>query len=251
MKLTLRIRRSLKFALAGTLCFAVPAIGQQCPQADAKGSDTTSVVRTLEGTLVFHDSIRKWFELTLDKPQCEQSSIQLVPAHQDYEPMEILRGCRVRSTGTIDFSPTGYYSLDTYQSVDRIKPVGACTKQPLFPDYSKETPDKAVREYRVDMRLDYRPGDHPLRFRVSSQGKDLAPWQAYASYMLTGGDVLYGYCGKGFEVDNVFGPPKAWPSHFMQRGDPFDAAAFDAETAAAAGKKYLELAYTCVRKREP
>jgi hypothetical protein len=201
----------------------------------------------LEGSLVFHDSIRKWFELKLDQPQCGQTSIELVRGDGDWTPLEVLRGCRVRSTGAIDFSGTGYYSLDTYQAVDQIKPVGICAQQLPFPDYSKEKPEKSIREYRVDMQVNYEPGDHPITFRASSAGKELQPWQAYASYMLTGGFVLYGYCGEGFVVDKVFGTPQANPRHFTEPRSPDDSAAFDPENAAASGEKELHLGYTCLR----
>ena len=223
------------------------AFGQQCPRTSATGPSTASEVRTLEGRLVFHDSIRKWFELKLDQPQCGQNSIELMRIKADWTPVEVLRGCRVKSTGAIGFSPTGYYSLDTFQAVEQIDPVGKCEKQLPFPDYSKAKPDKSIRRYRVEMHIDYKPGDHPITFRVSSAGKELRPWQAYASYMLTGGFVLYGYCGKGFAVDKVFGTPEASPSHFTERGDSDDAAVFDPEGAAESGKKDLNLGYTCVR----
>ena len=202
----------------------------------------------MEGSLVFHDGIRKWFELKLDQPQCGQPSIQLVRGSRDWTALEIFRGCRVRSKGTIGFSPTGYYSLDLNQDVEEIEPIGACDQQLPFPDYSKAKPDKSIREYRVDMHVDYEPGDHPIVFRVSSAGKHLQPWQAYASYTLTGGFVLYGYCGKGFVVDRVFGTPQATPEHFEEPRTPEDAAMFDPESAAASGKKELHLGYTCVRE---
>ncbi len=207
----------------------------------------------MEGRLVFHDSIRRWFELKLDQPQCGQTSIELVRekhafAPGDRTPLEVLRGCRVRSSGVIDFAPTGYYSLDTYQAVDQIEPVGTCAQQLPFPDYPKSKPDKTVRRFRVDMYVDYEPGDHPITFHVSSAGKELRPWQAYASYMLTGGFVLYGYCGEGFVVDRVFGTPQATPQHFEEPRTPEDAAMFDPESAAASGKKDLHLGYTCVRR---
>ncbi len=64
------------------------------------------------------------------------------------------------------------------------------------------------------MRFDYVPGDHPISFRVSSGGKELQPWQAYASYSLTGLSVLYGHCSEGFAVDKVFGTHEAKPMHF-------------------------------------
>ncbi len=202
----------------------------------------------LVGRLIFHDGIRKWFELKLDEPQCGQTSVQLIRVERDWTPLEVLRGCRVRSKGALDFSPTGYYSLDTYQSVDQIEPVGTCARQSLFPDYSKAKPNKSIRGYRVDMYVNYRPGDHPIIFRASSAGRTLRPWQAYASYFLTGGFVLYGHCGEGFVVDKVFGTPEANPSHFEPRTSG-DMAAFDPESAAAAGKKDLHLGYTCVRQR--
>jgi len=162
--------------------------------------------------------------------------------------MEVFRGCRISSRGAMDFASTGYLTLCIYQNVEEIEAVGECERQLPFPDYSKAKPDKGVRAYRVDMHVNYEPGDHPILFRVTSAGKELRPWQAYASYFLTGGFVLYGFCGKGFVVDKVFGTPEAHPDHFDPEG-PTDMAMFDPETAAAAGKKKLELGYTCVRSR--
>jgi hypothetical protein len=234
-------------AVAFVACIAVAAVAQQCPQASETGPGTTSEVRALEGSLIFHDAIRKWFELKLDQPQCGQISIELVRIRREWTQLEVLRGCRVRSKGTIGFSTTGYYSLDLNQDVEEIEPIGTCAQQLPFPDYSKAKPDKSIREYRVDMHVNYEPGDHPIIFRASSAGKDLQPWQAYASYMLTGGFVLYGYCGKGFVVDKVFGTQQASPRHFTEPRSSDDAAAFDPESAAASGKKDLHLGYTCVR----
>lgn len=236
-------------ALAVVTFTPAPAFGQQCPQASETGPHDTSEVRALEGRLVFHDAIRKWFELKLDAPQCGQISIELVRVSlDDRRPLEILRGCRVRSTGTIGFAATGYYSLDMYQDVVGIEPIGTCDTQLPLPDYSDVKPDETVRKYRVDMRLDYEPGDHPITFHVSSAGKDLQPWQAYASYMLTGGFVLYGNCAEGFVIDKVFGTSQAKPSHFDEPRTTDDMAMFDPEGAAAMGKKNLQLGYTCVRQ---
>jgi hypothetical protein len=201
----------------------------------------------LEGRLIFHEGIREWFELKLDQPQCGQTSIQLLDVSHDSTALEVLRGCRVRSRGAIDLSPTGYYSLDTYQAVNQVEPVGTCERQLPLPDYSNAKPDKGVTEYRVDMLLDYEPGDHPITFRVSSAGKELRPWQAYASYMLTGDFVLYGDCGEGFVVDKVFGTRQANPSHFDLPRTSSDRATFDPESAAASGESHLHLVYTCAR----
>jgi hypothetical protein len=241
--------RDSVFACALVICMVVPASGQVCPKPSETGPSVKSEARTLEGQLIFHDDIRKWFELKLDQPQCEQTSIQLVRGERDWTPLEVLRGCRVRSKGAIDFSHTGYYSLDTYQDVEEIQSLGTCARKSPFPDYSGAKPDKAIRAYRVEMHVDYEPGDHPIVFRVSSFGKELRPWQAYASYYFTGGFVLYGHCGEGFVVEKVFGTPQAKPGHFDEPRTPDDMAMFDPESAATAGKKDLHLGYTCVRNR--
>jgi hypothetical protein len=234
----------LRLALALIVATTGFASGQACP----KGSDP-SEIRLLEGKLLFHDDIRQWFELKLDQPQCGEASIQLVRGESASVPIEVLRGCHVRSRGVIDYSGTGYFSLEMYQDVEAIEALGECSRQPLFPDYSKAKPEKAIQRYRVDMHVDYEPGDHPIVFRVTSGGKELRPWQAYASYSLTGGFVLYGHCADGFVVDQVFGTPEAHPGHFDDPRTSGDMAMFDPESAAAAGKKDLQLGYTCVRKR--
>ena len=234
-------------ANALVICAAISAFGQECPKYGITGSDDGSVVRTLEGRLVFHDGIRKWFELKLDQPQCGEPSIEIVPGNS--RQLLALRGCQVRSTGAIGFSPTGYYSLTISQMLGEIEAVGKCDLKAPPPDYSAARPDKTIRAYRVEMHVDYEPGDHPITFRVSSSGKELRPWQAYASYLLTGGFVLYGYCGEGFLVDKVFGTPQAAPQHFEEAHSPNDAALFEPEGAAASGVKDLHLGFTCVRKR--
>jgi hypothetical protein len=237
------------FAIFAVAITTAAAGGQQCPQTSTTGPNTASEVRKLEGALVFHDAIRKWFELKLDAPQCGQASIELIRATiEDWRPLEVLRGCRVRSSGTIGISGTGYYSLEMYQDVEDIESIGSCEKQLPLPDYTDAKPDETVRQYRVEMHVNYGPRDHPIIFRVSSAGKELQPWQAYASYTLTGGFVLYGHCGEGFVVDKVFGTSQAKPSHFEEPRTPDDMAAFDPESAAASGIRDLHLGYTCVRK---
>lgn len=97
------------------------------------------------------------------------------------------------------------------------------------------------------MHVDYRPGDHPIMFNVRSGDRELRPWQAYASYRLTGGFVLYGSCARGFVVDKVYGTPSARPTHFDDPRTPSDMASYDPESAAQAGVTDLHLGYTCIR----
>ncbi len=244
--------RSIWYALPMAACalmFQREAHGQECPIATTGTEpNIASQIRTLEGQLIFRDGIRQWFELKLDEPQCGQNSIQLMQIQKKSPPLEIFRGCRVKSRGAIDFSPTGYYSLDMFQDVEKIDPVGKCSRHLPFPEYSAPKPNKGIRAYRVDMHVIYRAGDHPIIFHISSAGRELRPWQAYASYLLTGGFVLYGHCGDGFVIDKVFGTPEANPGHFDELGTPADMAAFDPESAAASGKWDLHLGYTCIRE---
>jgi hypothetical protein len=131
-----------------------------------------------------------------------------------------------------------------------IEPIGKCDLKAPFPVYSDAKPDKAISAYRVEMHFDLEPGDHPILVRVLSSGKELRPWQAYASYLLTGGFVLYGNCGEGFVVDRVYGTRQAHPSHFSDPRTPDDMAMFEPpERPTASGAKDLHLGYTCVREK--
>ena len=228
---------------------ALPALAEECPQVETEDATAASPPRTITGNLVYHDGIRQWFELRLNQPQCGQFSIQLVASQDTERDLASLRGCQVTSTGILDSSPTGYYSLELYQKVSLIEPVGICTRQSPFPDYTKVKPDNTLRRYRVDMHLEYAPGDHPIMFRITSAGKELHPWQAYVSYSLTGSLVLYSSCAQGFVIDKVFGTAEARPSHFDWPRTRDDMAMFDPEGAAAAGKRDLHLGFTCARDR--
>lgn len=224
---------------------ALSVSGQTCPEPITNGGpDSPSEIRELQGHLLFHDGMRQWFELKLDKPQCGQTSIQ-VNLIQDSTHIEIFRGCRVRSRGELDYRTTGYISLEMYQNLRAIEPIGKCERKAPFPDYSKAKPDSGIRAYRVDMIFNNKR-DRPIPVRVTSAGKPLRPWQAYASYFLTGVFTLYGNCGEGFSVDKVFGTPEANPLHHDPEIED-NSAMFDLDSAAAAGKWYLQLGYTCVR----
>ncbi len=220
------------FAIALALS-ATSSVLAQCPSAG-----TNTEVRTLHGRLIFHDGIQEWFELKLDQPQCGEASIELFK--QDSNSLAILRGCRIKSQGALIISARG----NIRQIVEQIESVGRCVHKAPFPDFSNVKPDNKIREYRVDMHVN---GGHPIHFRVSQAGKALRPWQSYASYLLTGGFLLYGLCAEGFVVDEVIGTPQADPAHFEDARDPTDMAMFDLESAARLGKKELDLGFTCVR----
>jgi len=236
------------FAFALIAWAAVSAAGQERPQTNETAPDCWSEVRTLEGKLIFHDGIRQWIELRLDQPQCGQASIEIFPWNSPQ--LQILRGCRVRSTGSFGGAASGYYTLAINQRPEKIEPIGKCNLKAPFADYSDARPDKAIRVYRVEMHINVGLRELPILVRVSSSGKELRPWQAYASYFLTGGWVLYGNCGKGFVVDRVYGSRQAGPSHLSDPRTPHDTAMFfPPEKPVVSGVKDLHLGYSCIREK--
>jgi len=233
-------------ALLFLTCGAGRASAQQCPRW-LGGASTPSRVRPLQGRLIYHDGIRQWFELRLDMPQCGQRSIELVEPDDSPKHIEIFRGCRIRSSGPIDITVTAYFSLALDQKVRKAESVGRCARHRPFHDYSNARPDPHVRSYLVTMHVDNRTGDHPVIFHVRSAGRQMRPWQAYASYWLTSEFALYGRCGEGFVVDRVAGPPEVQPGHFDIPRAPGDMATFFVDNPA--GKLVFDARYSCVRER--
>jgi len=223
-------------------------------QVIVKESAIPPQVQTLSGQLVYHDGIRKWSELERDRAQSGRSSIQLVPAIADsrqsevWKQIEVLRGCRVRTNGATFLSPINddYYSLDITQSVQHIESIGTCTSKPPIHVKSNGKTDKNIQDYKVDMLVNYSPGDHPVVFHVTSAGKELQPWQAYASYTPPSHFVLYGRCGDGFVIGKVFGIPEAKPSRVLR--DSMYVAMFNSESAVSSGNTDLHFGYTCLRE---
>lgn len=236
--------------LVGLVFAAATAAAQSCPKDDPDGP-RDSAPQMLEGRLLYHNGIRQWFELKLDAPVCGQSSIQLTSMQDKYVSLQILRGCRVRAFGPLGIPITGYYSREIYQDVRTVNAVGHCDLQQRFPSSDQLTPADSVTRYTVQMHVHYGEEDAPVQFHITSGNRELTPWQAYASYMLTGGFVLYGQCAKGFAVSRVWGTPEASPSHLSEPGDPSDSATYDPETAAAKGKHDLLLYYSCERLPKP
>ena len=126
--------------------------------------------------------------------------------------------------------------------VDKIDAAPNCIRQPAFPDYSKAKPDPSIHSYRVAMRIDYL-ADH-IAINARRGDRVLTPWQAYASYQLTGDFSLYAYCADGFDVIHFTGTPEAKPwliDNYL---------AFDPESAAQKHVAHLSLDYICRRDSE-
>jgi hypothetical protein len=233
------------------LClFAMRFAGaQSCPEENPNGPSKESASRTLTGKVVYHNEIRQWFGLQLDKPVCGLTEIQLLQGGGAFEVdesnahlIETYRGCSVTVQGALGIPGTGYYSAELYQNVDKIDPALDCVRQPAFPDYSKAKPDPSVHNYRVSMHLDYSARGGHIVFTARSRNRLLIPWQAYANYWFTGGYVLYAYCTDGFEIGSFKGTPEAKPWL------PDNSIAMDPESAAEKHITQLRLDYTCHRE---
>lgn len=115
-------------------------------------------------------------------------------------------------TGSIAISPTGYYSAPLFINVDDLKPAPDCVRKPLLTDFSHLQPDRSVRSYKVFMRVQYGGGDGSVSADVTTEGRALTPWQAYAGYWFTGGAVFYATCPDGYTLSRLVSSEGARPS---------------------------------------
>lgn len=205
--------------------------------------------QTLQGRLISHHGLRDWVELAMDKRLCGESSIELVRDH-DEGTFETFAGCRVRTKGRISEAASGYSMTAYNQDVQRLGAIGTCQRTPRQPDLSKRRADPRVHDYLVELDINASPGDHPALVRVTSHDRVLRPWQAYADTFLTGGNVLYAGCAKGFAVDVISGPPYEVIGHMDSPRLLDDRAAFDADPVGHPNNTYAHVMYTCTRDIE-
>jgi hypothetical protein len=225
---------------------------QDCPREKPDGPYVESASRTLVGRVVFHNDLRQWLSLEVDEPVCGERVIELFADgggggfevdQRNSRELERFRGCRVKSMGTLGIPGTGYYSAHLFQNVEKIEPEAGCVRQPAFPDCSKAKPKQGVRSYRVSMWFDYMAPQGPVHATVMSGQQRLGPWQAYASYWLTGGFVFYAHCADDFTMSRLSGTRAAKPDATVME----NWAELDPETAADKGVRRIRLSFTCRR----
>jgi hypothetical protein len=210
--MTFRLFQTILLATVFFLAAGHPrAQAQQCPEVNPAGPSKSSAAFITKGVIIYHDALRQWYGLRLDKPVCGLTELQLTGANdQLWKQLELLRGCKATVSGTLNLPGTNYYSAEIFQEAQTIRPDPDCVQQPPFPDLSKARPPASIWKYKVSLTVSMQDEGyvHP---EISHAGKPLTPWQAYTTYMLTGLYVFYGQCAKGFSMDHVSGTPEAKP----------------------------------------
>ena len=183
-------------------------LAQACPPADGSGHGIPS---TLHGKLIHHEDLRTWHELKLGQKICDWKSIQVISTKLDWNYVHRFHGCAVTITGRLFTPVTGYYSLGLAMDVDKIQTDDGCRPLPVPHDLSHVPVPKTVQNYIVTISVDYRNGGHiGVKVGTTERSKQaLTPWQAYASYHLTGAaDVIWFDCAEGFEMIKADQVPK-------------------------------------------
>jgi hypothetical protein len=198
-------------------------------------------VSSLHGKLIYHEDLWQWHELKLDNKTCDSESVEVFSGKIDEKQAHRYRNCSVTITGRL-FFPNAGSALSLAIDADKIQPDRDCKPHPVD-DLSKVPIPKTVRDYIVTIQVDYINSHTDVKIRQSAQGTTLlTPWQAYASYYLTGGrTVIWFDCAEGFDVIKASQIPKhndeAIPS---VHGDNFTE--FD-------GKGLHTLTFQCQRSR--
>lgn len=215
---------------------------QDCPRNDPNGPFVDSIPRTLHGRVVFHNDLRQWLSLELDKPVCGERTVQILMLDKNSDStghLETFRGCRVKATGPLGLAGTLYYSADIYQTLEKIEPDPDCVRQTALPDYSKSRPARGIRSYQVKLWFDFYGPQGPLHGRVTSGAKVLTPWQAYATYSFNGAEDLVAGCTGGYSMKRWWATPGAKPWAM-------DAQVYlSPEWAAEKHIRHIQLSYSC------
>ncbi len=205
----MRLMRALWIlVIASLLTLARGAVAQACPQSleEAKASST------LHGTLIYHNELRQWLGLKLDKETCGEEEIELVFLEAgNWRQAEALRNCQVTVIGILYYGLTGYYSAGMAISDPMVAPDVSCNPFPVKPDLATMPKKANIKRFTAQIVVDYKgAGSVKVRVWEDEQKKaELAPWEPYLSYMITGGrDVIWFHCADSFEISHIEQAPK-------------------------------------------
>jgi hypothetical protein len=233
------------------------ALAQLCPihrppkpvDSGFDNGSEPSARRSISGSIIYHDDLRKWFGLRPDAPICGQSELQLwTPDSTETIPsirkqIEMTRGCTATITGRLSFADLTDRARVIQLEVDRVVPDSTCTPKADLPDSNKLRPDAKVQKYVVTMAISL-VGDGSVRVLAQAQKRNLYPWQGYATYSLSEGHIISATCGYGFVVSNVSGSPVA---AFKNVGE----AVIDIKSVPHDPTSHLSVTYTCTRVAVP
>lgn len=188
----------LLFLMLGAQALAA----QNCPDDSGKLTAPSS----LQGTIAYHHELRDWIGIKLQRPACGQNEIQLTFSDATgYKHAETLRGCDVTITGSLDESPTGYYSTDLFIVDSHIELAPSCQPQPPITYPGNAKIPTSIKSYSVTATIPADNGPIRIRARKTYQNKaPLSPGEAYIQTRLTGGFVLYAICADGFTTTSFF-----------------------------------------------
>lgn len=220
-----KMRTLLLAAVSLLLCLT--ALGQSCPAPGQHGgSGAASGPSTLHGNLVFHDELRQWLGLKLDRPTCGQTDIQLIFVDaKAWRSAASFRGCAITLTGTLFYAPTGYFSAEMAVSLPALKPDSSCHPFPVEPDPTTTPIPLDLKRFGASITVDYRGNGHvSVRVWESANKQALQPWEAFVHYHLIQGkhynltgaeDVIWFGCRGDFRISDLKQTPQA-PNGFIQ-----------------------------------
>jgi len=215
---------------------------QVCPSGyGSLAKEHAKEVSSLHGKLIYHEDLWQWHELELDKKTCDSESVEVFSGKTDEKQVHRYRDCSVTITGRL-FFPNAGFVLGLAIDADKIQPDRDCRPHPVE-DLSKVPIPETVGGYIVIIQVDYGNDHTDVKIRQSAQSATLlTPWQAYASYYLTGGrTVIWFDCAEEFDIIKANQIPKRNDEIIPSvRGDNFTT--FD-------GRGLHTLTFQCQRSR--
>ncbi|HEY2460989.1 MAG TPA: hypothetical protein VGI16_09280 [Candidatus Acidoferrum sp.] len=194
---------------AMVLSAATASTAQICPASNESNSGKAPKAAIIRGRLRFHDDLRHWLGIELNRPLCGKTEIQIAFSKGDqWKRAKTLRGCTITATGKLYDSPTGYYSADLAIFDPIIKADSSCHPLPLEAGPRAHPSEIPHGPYQTSISIDYRGKGH-VDVNVSQGEKKLIPWQDYVDYMLSGSaEVVWLYCAKDFRVTDITQVPE-------------------------------------------
>src|SRR5215471_14680408 len=147
----------LQMILLAFLSAVGSSYAQSCPVQNSQGVGQALEASVLHGKLLYHEELRPWLGLQLDRPSCDENEVQFVFSDTaDWRRAKSLRSCTVTASGKLYVSPTSYYEKNMAISDPTVTPDKSCQPSPAEGDFSAVPIPQELRTYRVSIKVDYR-----------------------------------------------------------------------------------------------